>query len=419
VKALLATLQVIGVAAVESNSKFCFFIDGLDEYKGKPRDIIELVRTLQKLPNVKLCLSSREWNEFKQAFGKEGTRMLYMETFNRDDISNYVYDTFARDENYQQLEDRDTSGEALVDEIVKASNGVFLWVFLVVRSFQEGLVNSDRISDLRRRLVDLPKDLNEYFERILLDDVDEFYHGQSAEIFSVTLEGFGDLPLMSYWFIGNQSPADVLSLESSPLPPQKVNQRFKDARKQLSACCKGLLEVQDLPARTEESSLPSIIIFNRRVNFLHRTVRDFLLLEDTQKILQKWYSPTFDTHESICQGLLAIIKISPLDREYWGDGGPVSRLRNFFYHHARTLPSQNRGSSVPELCKGLDAVLDLRGVGSWKKSQPFQVEEPQEDQVSGSTQPVSAPQRVNDSGNLKSKRRTLFGNISSKWGRKK
>ncbi|KAJ4176077.1 hypothetical protein NW767_015565 [Fusarium falciforme] len=419
VKGLLATLRVIGATALESESKLCFFIDGLDEYEGKPSDMIDMVRILQTLPNVKLCLSSRAWNEFRQAFGKEGTRMLYMEDFNRDDISSYVYDTFARDENYQQLEDRDTSGKALVDEIVEAANGVFLWVYLVVRSFQEGLLNCDRILDLRRRLDALPKDLNEYFERILLSDVADFYHGQSAEMFSVTLEGAEDLPLIAYWFMGNQGPSDALTLEPNPLSPQKLNQRFKAVKTQLNACCKGLLEVQDLPPRAEEASLPSIVLFNRKVNFLHRTVRDFLLLDDTQRILQRWYSPAFDPHESICRALLADIKVAPVGREYWGGGGPVSRLCDLFYHHAHILASRNWVSSVPELCNSLDTVLDLRGAKDLKKNEVFHDEKPLEDQASESTQQIPESQRDVDSDDLRTRIRRSLGKIPSKWPKKK
>ena len=46
-----------------------------------------------------------------------------MQDFNSADISAYVYDTFAKDENYQELEDRDLNGKLLLDEIVQSANG--------------------------------------------------------------------------------------------------------------------------------------------------------------------------------------------------------------------------------------------------------------------------------------------------------
>jgi hypothetical protein len=87
---------------------------------------------------------------------------------------------------------------------VDSAKGVFLWVFLVVRSLLEGLTNADRIVDLQR-LKDLPTDLNEYFQRILYT-VDEMYRQQTVLMFQVTLRAHETLPLMNYWFIDQETP---------------------------------------------------------------------------------------------------------------------------------------------------------------------------------------------------------------------
>lgn len=59
-------------------------------------------------------------------------------------------------------------------EIVSRAQGVFLWVFLVVRSLVQGLTNADRITDLERRLRSLPTDLETYF-RHMLDTIEDVY----------------------------------------------------------------------------------------------------------------------------------------------------------------------------------------------------------------------------------------------------
>jgi hypothetical protein len=47
--------------------KFCFFVDGLDEFSGDVEQLCMLFRRLQeKSNNVKFCLSSRPWVEFQQ-----------------------------------------------------------------------------------------------------------------------------------------------------------------------------------------------------------------------------------------------------------------------------------------------------------------------------------------------------------------
>jgi hypothetical protein len=74
----------------DSSTKFWFFIDGLDEYWGYPRDLLEVLQNLSKCGNVKLCVSSRPWPIFKQAFDQFPSRRLYLHELTRTDISLYV-----------------------------------------------------------------------------------------------------------------------------------------------------------------------------------------------------------------------------------------------------------------------------------------------------------------------------------------
>lgn len=46
-------------------AKFCFFIDGLDEFEGDHLEFCGVLHSLCKSPNVKLCVSSRPWNVFE------------------------------------------------------------------------------------------------------------------------------------------------------------------------------------------------------------------------------------------------------------------------------------------------------------------------------------------------------------------
>lgn len=245
VPGLLATLRDICTAAVASDTRLYFFIDGLDEYDGKPADMIRLICMLRKLPALKLCLSSRPWNEFEQEFGKNQARKLYMQDFNGPDIKAFVYDTIQQDENYKESET--SLVDVLAQEIVEAANGVFLWVFLVVRSFQEGLLNGDRISYLRKRLRELPSDLNDYFEKILFHDVKKFYRARCAEMLSVTVAGAADLSFMVYWFMGDEDSDYALKLKFEPLAEKEIDDRLKSTKKQVNASCKGLLKAQYMP----------------------------------------------------------------------------------------------------------------------------------------------------------------------------
>ncbi|KAF4449242.1 small s, partial [Fusarium albosuccineum] len=248
---LLSILRDICDRLASTDVRLCFFIDGLDEYEGQPNDIIQLIETLRSLPNAKICASSRPWNEFEQRFGQDDAPKLYMQDLTKRDIHNYVYDILKTDANYQNLEEKDDQGAELIQEIIEAAQGVFLWVVLVVRSFQEGLTNGDRIVDLQRRLRELPRDLNEYFEKILLADVAEFYREQSARMFTATLKARGALPLIAYWHMDQEGPNYAYDLEISPVTMVRTQLRHSQMRRRLNACCKGLLELKTVPQRPD------------------------------------------------------------------------------------------------------------------------------------------------------------------------
>jgi len=136
---LLAAFQRISTSLATSKIRICFFIDGLDEYEGRPDDIIKLIEILKFLPHIKMCVSSRPWNEFEKDFGQDDSRKLYMRDLARNDIELYVRDTPGEGPSYQELKKRDYRSLDLVRDIVEAASCVFLCVFLVVRLLLGGL----------------------------------------------------------------------------------------------------------------------------------------------------------------------------------------------------------------------------------------------------------------------------------------
>ena len=157
------------------SKKMYFFIDGLDEYEGYHREVINLVQSFAKSEDVKLCSSSRLRNLFEKAFGNNFMMKLQLEVLTRNDIELYVHSKLVKDQLFSQLRAREEERcDKLVSEVVDKANGVFLWVFLIVRSLLQGLTNADRIVDLQRRLRYLPADLETYFEHTL-GTLEDFY----------------------------------------------------------------------------------------------------------------------------------------------------------------------------------------------------------------------------------------------------
>ena len=358
---LLDAIQRVFTKIENTNVRICVFIDGLDEYDGRPDDIIKLVEFLKILNHVKLCVSSRPWNEFLKAFGGDGMMQLRINEFTRKDIEKYVRDTLEDDVSFQEMKEDDKDCAELIQEIVNRSNGVFLWVRLVVQSLLEGVTNADSVVALRRRLQSFPTDLLSYFKRELLS-VDEFYRQNTARFFQVTLVAHATLPLISYWFLDQDETEDVVKLKAEPWKLQRINLRLKQTKKRLNACCKGLLEIQLYDEGASDSSLSSSVLFNWRVDFSHRSVRDFLLTKDVQNQLYGWVGPEFDADIAVCEAILGQIKTSPQEKEYLTQGGLISRLVDIFQSHVEasrlvTTANPRRVSLIRELKR----LLRVRG----------------------------------------------------------
>ncbi len=162
-----------------ASARFCFFIDGLDEFDGDADHIVTVLESLRSWPDVKLCVSSRPWYEFIDAFGRPFDPHLALEDLTREDIRIYVRDTLEENSRFRALRARDDRSQDLVHEIVDKARGVFLWVTLVVRSLLKGLRNADRISDLQRRLQEFPETLEKYFSHMIAS-IEPVYREQTA-----------------------------------------------------------------------------------------------------------------------------------------------------------------------------------------------------------------------------------------------
>ncbi|KAL1623190.1 hypothetical protein SLS54_004677 [Diplodia seriata] len=116
-------------------SKFCFFIDGLDEYDGNMCEIVGCLKDIHRSANIKLCLSSRPWNCFEESFGNWTDHKLYLEDLTRNDIASYARDNLSTTIAQRYHPDSELMNDITL-EIVEKAQGVFLWVTLAVRSLQ-------------------------------------------------------------------------------------------------------------------------------------------------------------------------------------------------------------------------------------------------------------------------------------------
>ncbi|RWA06363.1 hypothetical protein EKO27_g8741 [Xylaria grammica] len=161
----------------EVDVKFCFFIDGLDEFEEERKthsDLIETLRILAASQNIKFCVSSRPWTVFSDAFGDDPDRLLKLEDLTRDDIRSYVHEKFNENNQFRLLSTDNPHYAGLIEDITVQAQGVFLWVFLVVRDLLEGFSHSDTIHTMRRRLERFPAELEQFFQH-MIDSIPAIY----------------------------------------------------------------------------------------------------------------------------------------------------------------------------------------------------------------------------------------------------
>ncbi|KAF2250663.1 hypothetical protein BU26DRAFT_268078 [Trematosphaeria pertusa] len=257
--------------ALKDDTKICFFIDGLDEYDGDESEIIQILQHIARLPHIKLCVSSRPWPCFEDAFGLDAVSKLYLHNLTVDDIRQFARDKLEDIPGSGLLKQEHQAFADLISKITRRAHGVFLWVFLVVRSLRKGVENGDNIPLLLRRLEEMPSDLGPFFDK-LIQSVDSVYREQMATMFEVAIRAPEPMCILTYWFLDEGS----YSTQNELPPPDllRIIALEDQMNRRLSVRYKGLLEAAGVPGA-------------RKVNFIHRTVRDYLQWKGVHRLLAR------------------------------------------------------------------------------------------------------------------------------------
>ncbi|SPO07752.1 uncharacterized protein DNG_10447 [Cephalotrichum gorgonifer] len=254
-------------------ARYCVIVDGIDEFDGDHFEMCEFLKTLSKSPNFKLCVSSRPWNVFEDAFGGNDAlcRRLCIHELTQHDILAFAQSRMAEYPRWKEPDFSAEQMESIIKDITDRAHGVFLWVSLVTRSLREGLVNGDTVLDLRKRLESLPADLEAFF-RHMMNTVDPLYHERMARVLRIAVNAKESLSLQFYYMREFEEEDTDYAL-NKPIEwffVDQIEDSLEQCRRRINARCGGLLEVKD-----------------HRVEFLHRTVRDFLMTRDMSEYLRE------------------------------------------------------------------------------------------------------------------------------------
>jgi hypothetical protein len=353
----------------DTSSRFCFFIDGLDEFTANSGEAIrpgsrkaaedhriyelaESIKQLAQLPSVKICISSRPWNSCIKAFASLSKgHTLKLEDLTRKDMQLYLEQRLVGNSDFKNLCRRDARAKGLAADITSRAQGVFLWVKLVVGLLLSGLTNEDDFETMKEKLDQLPDTLRDYFWHIL-SSVEPTYRRHTCRLLTLA-QNSTPLPLMAYrWtMIESRDREYAMKLPVATLPAVKQIEYIQEAKPHVNKWTKDLLEVYDIH---EDSEAP-IDATSFKIDFMHRTVGEFLNEEAVSDTLRSGTGERFVPAISMCRLLLAEAKMVQECTSSEDDYGKLRAIVDRFMFHAKQCDSGHQDLLNP-LLHELDLV---------------------------------------------------------------
>jgi hypothetical protein len=325
----------------DNSTNFFFFIDGLDEFDGDCAELANFALGKSTKPNVKICVASRPWLIFEDAFQRQPS--LRLEDLTTKDIQLFVSEKLRDNSMFLYLENLETEeANTLIVEVTGKASGVFLWVRLVVLSLLEGLRNGDTIGDLYERLQLLPSNLEQLFMKIL-NSLDPLYLEQASKLFQYVRAARQPLSLLSLSF-AEDGFENAMNAPIKPLTVGESNFKAETMRRRLTSRCKGLIEA---PTHKDAGS-------SAKVQYLHRTVKDFLNSPKIWDYIKSGAPDSFSPNLMLCGAFLQEIKSMTKQK---GTLSIFKVLLKEFIEYSITLEGNIHIASLRELDRAAETLL--------------------------------------------------------------
>jgi ankyrin repeat protein len=250
---------IVSAKGLQQHRLVCF-IDALDECEeSEVRELVEFLEGLGDTAvtsgtSLNICLSSRHYPHIRI---QKGIQLTVEGQGGHDkDIATYVESKF-KGAHSKQMDD-------IKAEILSRASGVFLWVVLVVQMLNKEY-DHGQIHALRRRLSEIPDELDNLFADILMRDAER----RDESILCLQWLLFAQRPLkreeLYFAVLSGTEPSALRKWDPAEVSNQTID-RF------ILSCSKGLAEVSKAKDQT--------------IQFIHESVRDFFLLRNGLAKLQ-------------------------------------------------------------------------------------------------------------------------------------
>jgi hypothetical protein len=233
--------------APETKMRLCLFVDGLDEFDGDHRDLIDAIRSLSKSPFIKICVSSRPWGSFRREYGSDDRVHVTLHTLTKRDIDTYIATKLETAAQAAPGVHCTCGLKRLGNAVYARSEGVFLWVSLAVKDLRRGIEEQDSLSLLHDRLEGYPSELRDFIQRIF-DAIDPAYKRLTGRLLLMMLEDTGPPALISLNFLEDAFTAEgeyAMDTRWSPRSNTEMYSLVDQAAICANKWCKDLLQPVD------------------------------------------------------------------------------------------------------------------------------------------------------------------------------
>jgi len=313
---LLATLLSI-LKQSQIPVAVCMFLDGLDEIDGRYDTVVQMMGDLADHTNVKICLSSRPLPVFEEAFN--GVPGLKLQDLTFQSIRAYARFRLSDLFHARIFHDKQKEQQArhVISTIVDRANGVFLWAVIAVRDVRDGLQGIADLDELAQAIDNLPSELESLF-MIMLNRIKPAFQRDAARFLQIALherDRASDrtryyslrLTLCSLHLIRSQRELEDAPFVYEKVATSEIVRVCETLKTQVLSHTAGLLELTPGERPRYHDLCPDDQpLLNMDVNFLHRTVRDFLCNNDEARsfLARKGFTEP-QVHLAIARGRLA------------------------------------------------------------------------------------------------------------------
>lgn len=339
--------------------RLCLFIDGLDEYgadassgslpETQREDLAQSLFDWASNDHIKILASSRPYPEFSGTFAEDQRVHLHLLTY--DDMIEFGYHLFEKHRvfRFPGVKER---YQDLVQKVVSASGGVFLWTGLTIQRLLASLARRDSFESLEKQLEATPRDLHVLYER-MFSEIDEQDRHEAMKMMLLVSEEWKYLGKYSHprginamaisWLESLEDPEFPANQPFIVYTEDEIEEKRQFADYKVNGYTKGLLEViSHAPKRNDDGSWPSSSYLRHTVQFFHKTAQEYVAASSLAKeVLSS--SPSLFSLEFYTRLSLAELHFGSLRDEVQGIDYPMERYLEIFRKYL----------SIPKPCRSL------------------------------------------------------------------